>query len=252
MLGLPRAEGYLLDLDGTLVGGHALLPRARGLLEAVAGRFAILSNDAEHTPDQLGRMLRRLGVRVPVERIVLAGTAALDEVAASHPGGRVMLLASAALRAYARRRGLQPVDEHPDVVVLGRDRRFTYAKLAAAANAVRAGAELVVANPDLRHPGPEGEAVPETGALLAAILACAGQVPFRVIGKPEPALFLRSLAVLGIGARDAVMVGDNPDTDGLGARRVGMRFHQVENGPVAVPPGQQRLRDGLRASRHVG
>lgn len=247
---LPRAEGYLLDLDGTLIGGQALLPRARGLLDAAAGRFAILSNDAEHTPDQLGRMLRRLGVRLPVERIVLAGTAALDEVAASHPGGRVMVLASAALRGYARRRGLQPVEERPDVVVLGRDRRFTYAKLAAAANAVCAGAELVVANPDGRHPGPNGEAVPETGALLAAVLACAGPVPFRVIGKPEPSLFLRSLALLGIAARDAVMVGDNPETDGLGARRLGMRFHQVGDSPLAAPADRPRQQAGLRASRH--
>lgn len=252
MLGLPRANGYLVDLDGTLIGGQALLPRAHGLLEAVAGRFVILSNDAEHTPHQLARRLRGLGLSVPAERIVLAGTAALDQVSASHPRARVMVLGSAALRGYARRLGLHSVDERPDVVVLGRDRRFTYAKLAAVANALRAGAEFVVANPDRSHPGPNGEVVPETGALLAAVFACAGQVPCRVVGKPEPTLFLRGLAVLGIGARDAVMIGDNPDTDGVGARRIGMRFHQVENEPVAVPAERQRRPVGVGASRHGG
>ena len=89
-----------------------------------------------------------------------------------------MLLASPALRAAARRHKLELVETGAELVVLCRDRNFNYAKLAAAANAVRGGAKLIVANPDLTHPGRSGTVVPETGSLLRAVLACAGNVAY--------------------------------------------------------------------------
>lgn len=227
------ARGALLDLDGTLVAGGAALPGAVELVRRLGRRCAIVSNDAEHTPAQLAARLRRLGLAVPPGRILLAGATALDTLARERPSGRVLMLASAALRGYARRRGLRPVEEGPDIVLLGRDRAFSYARLQAAARAVRAGAALVVCNPDLTHPGPGGAVVPETGALLVALLACTGKVPVRIIGKPQPALFEAALGRLDIGPEEAVMLGDNPLTDGVGARRAGLDFLLVRPGDLA-------------------
>jgi ribonucleotide monophosphatase NagD (HAD superfamily) len=174
--------------------------------------------------------LRTGGLKVDPERIVLAGTATLDLIAKERPAARLLLLGGASLRAYARRLGLTLAEDFCDLVVLARDRRFTYAKLAAAVEALRRGASLIATNPDRSHPGPEGAIVPETGALLAAILACVGPVKFRVVGKPEPLLFEAGLARLGVAANEAVMIGDNEETDGLGARRLGLRFIKVEPG----------------------
>lgn len=211
------------------------LPRARALLEAVKDRFVLLSNDAEHTPIELAANLSRIGLAVSAKRVVLAGTAALDQIAQRRPHARVLVVSTQSLRNYARDIGLVPVERTPDVVMLGRDRDFSYERLENAANAVRAGAELVVANPDLVHPGLEGSIVPETGALLAALLACTGRVPYRVVGKPEPALFLAALDVLKVTAQDAVMVGDNPMTDGAGAARIGLGFLEIKNGELPDP-----------------
>ena len=41
--------------------------------------------------------------------------------------------------------------------------------------------------------------------------------------KPEPEMFVRALAALGVEPDDAVFVGDMPDLDIAGAKRVGMR-----------------------------
>jgi ribonucleotide monophosphatase NagD (HAD superfamily) len=61
-------QAFLVDLDGTLVHGRDLLPGARDLLHWGGDRFAVVSNDAEHTPQQWSQMLRRLGMRyLPVE-----------------------------------------------------------------------------------------------------------------------------------------------------------------------------------------
>lgn len=249
---LWTARGYLVDLDGTLVSGRARLPDAARIMELAAGRHVIVSNDAEHTPEQLSRQLRYRGLVVAPDRIVLAGTLALDTVAAEMPGAAVMLLGGPSLRLYAARRGLRLVEtERPDIVLLARDRLFSFARLAAAANAVLAGAALIATNPDRTHPGLDGKVVPETGALLAAVLACTGPVPVRVIGKPEPALFRAGLARLGIAASDAIMIGDNPDTDGEGARRLGMRFVEITRGLLpadAVPPSAGRAPEAVLAA----
>lgn len=225
----PSAKAYLIDLDGTLIRGGAALPYAASLLGSLEDRFVVLSNDAEHMPEQLSRSLRAMNLHVPPERIVLAGATAVDLVAREMPGARVMLLASTVLRTYARRLGIELVETGGDVVVLGRDRLFTFARLAAAANAVRDGAELIVANPDRTHPGKDGTVVPETGALLSAILACTGDVGYRIIGKPEPPMFWKALTLLGSEADNAVMIGDNVETDGRGALRTGMSFVHVDD-----------------------
>ncbi len=171
-----------------------------------------------------------MGLDVPAGRIVLAGATALREIAARRPRARVLMLASEGLTRHARDVGLRPVRTQPHIVFLGRDRRFSHRRLEMAANVVRAGAELVVANPDLVHPGPGGSIVPETGALLAALLASTGPVSYRVVGKPEPALFEAGLALLGLPRCDVAMLGDNPRTDGEGARRFGIRYVDVAGG----------------------
>jgi ribonucleotide monophosphatase NagD (HAD superfamily) len=140
-----------------------------------------------------------------------------------------MLLASTVLRTYARRLGVELVESGGDVVLLGRDRQFNFTRIAAAANAVRDGAELIVANPDRTHPGKDGAIVPETGALLASILACTGDVPYRVIGKPEPPMFWKALSLLGAEATNTVMIGDNVETDGRGALQTGMSFVHIDD-----------------------
>jgi len=243
-----NAAGYLIDLDGTLISGRTALPDARRLFDALAGRFVIVSNDAEHTPRQVARMLASIGLDIAPQRIVLAGTTAIDLIAQERPGARVLLLGSAPLRFYARRAGLRLETSRPDIVLVMRDRRFSYTKLAMAAEAITRGAELVVAAPDKTHPGPDGMPVPETGALAAAILACVGDIAYRVVGKPEAAVFEIGCARLALDPADAVMIGDNPHTDGAGAARMGMDFVPVHMGFVGrSPTGQGGRRNGAAA-----
>lgn len=243
------AAGYLIDLDGTLMSGRIALPGAVQLVHRLGERLVIVSNDAEHTPAQLAGRLNAARLQVPAERIVLAGTTALELVATQQPRAKVMLIASIALRRYARYLGLRVADERPDVVVLARDRRFTYAKLVKCANAVRAGARFVVSNPDHTHPGHAGDVVPETGALAAAVFACTGPVPHQVVGKPEPTLFLKGLALLGIERHAGVVIGDNPETDGAGAIRLGLRYVHALSGTLLqseeLAGGADAVRGGL-------
>ncbi len=221
---LAPFHGFLIDLDGTLIRGEETVAGAADLLEATGGHFVIVSNNSTDTPDTLSPRLVRSGLPIPPGRILLAGTLALERIALRRPGARVLLLASAALHQHARLLGLRPEETEPEIVLVARDDRLTYARLAAAANAVLAGAELVITNPDLTHPGTGGSVVPETGAIAAALLACTGPVPRLLVGKPEPALFAAGLARLGTPAGRTLVIGDNPATDAAGAAKVNLPY----------------------------
>jgi HAD superfamily hydrolase (TIGR01450 family) len=227
--GIPGAaairpdDRFIIDLDGTLIRGGEATEGALGFLRKVTGRFVVVSNNSRDTGRSLSTKLRRVGFAIPGERIVLAGEETIGFVARCYPGARCLIAASTILRHAARRQGLVPVNEGADVVILGRDTRWSYDKLALLANEVRRGAVLVGTNPDLTHPHNDGLVVPETGSLLAAVEAAAGIAPAHVIGKPAPALFLIALQRLGSTREDTIVIGDNPLTDRAGAHSVGLR-----------------------------
>lgn len=223
----PQADGYLIDLDGTLLSGSALLPGAIGFLSKLRAPFVILSNDSEHVPQEIAGIFRKNGLPLGRRDVILAGAVAIETIAERTPGASVMLLASPALAVLAQKLGLRLDNGRPDIVLVARDRAFSFDKLAAAARAVQRGARVVLACPDTSHPGPNGEPVPEVGALAAALFACVGPVPHEVIGKPEATLFRIGCERLGIAPAQCLMIGDNPLTDGAGASRAGIAFCQV-------------------------
>lgn len=229
-----QARYFLIDLDGTLV--HSLqvpLEGAVELLQRLAGRYAVVSNNSTHTAAGLARVLRTRGLPLVAEQLVLAGEQTLRFMAEHHAGARVRLVASAALQQQARELGCRLVDVAPEFVVLARDERFSYARLSVVVNDLRAGARLVVTNPDLSHPALHGGIVPETGALMRAVVDCAGVAPTHVIGKPENGLFIEGLRRLGATPEETLVIGDNPLTDALGAARLGMRCLLLGRDPQA-------------------
>jgi HAD superfamily hydrolase (TIGR01549 family) len=59
--------------------------------------------------------------------------------------------------------------------------------------------------------------------------------------KPHPRIVEVALAALGVTAPDAILVGDDPEIDGVAAARAGVRFLWVDHG--------QKLRKGVRRPR---
>lgn len=228
-----QARYFLIDLDGTLVHQKVPADGAAALLGRLAGRYVVVSNNSTHTAAGLARELRAQGLPVPPERLVLAGEQTLHFMAERHGSARIRLVGSPALQQRARVLGCRLVDAAPEFVVLARDERFTYAKLSAIVNDLRSGARLVVTNPDLSHPALRGGVVPETGSLMRAVVDCAGVEPAHVIGKPDALLFREALRRLGAVPADTLVIGDNPQTDALGAARLGMRCLLLGASPQA-------------------
>lgn len=218
---IESASGVLIDWDGCVALGDTILPAAARFLKENIHNSVIVSNNSTHLPEDIAHRLAKAGVSFPMDRIVLAGVETLHHATRLRLK-RVMICGNSRMNAYAAALGLHPTRTRPEAVILMRHTRFTFAALQQAVNAVEDGARLIVSNSDRVHPGRDGRSVPETGALLAAIMACVPGVEPEIIGKPHPTMFMRACGILRIEPEQAVMIGDNPETDIQGARALGI------------------------------
>lgn len=228
---LSQAQAILLDWDGCLAFANRPHAAALQFMRQYNQRVVIVSNNSTLLPGDISEILARSGVDLDEGRILLAGAEALRLVSSAGPGP-TMVLGPPRMKALAHRLGIELVRDRAEIIILLRDTHFSYSKLERTVKALVSGARLVVANPDLSHPGSEGEPIPETGALLAAIAACVdlSTIDMTVIGKPNQHLFLRACETLGATPERSVMIGDNPATDIAGAERLGMASILVEPG----------------------
>ena len=218
-----RARVVLCDIDGVLTVGGCLTAGAAEFGRAIGQRLGLVSNNSTEAPDEVAGRLRDLGLAMVPDRIILAGWEAIRVSAIEHPGARALVLGTRSIRDHAAASGLRLVsDRSAEIVILCRDLDIGYDRLATAFDLVSAGCPLVVANPDIWHPGPDGARIMETGALLAALTAARPSLSARIIGKPQHLLFEIALARFRCRADQAVMIGDNDATDICGARRAGI------------------------------
>ncbi|GAA2789420.1 HAD-IIA family hydrolase [Saccharopolyspora taberi] len=230
---LQGHDVVLLDLDGTVYRGGALVPSARESIEAVRAqgiKVRFVTNNASKLPGAVADHLTGLGLPaepVEVSTSAQAGAAVLAERLPA--GARVLVVGSSALKSEVDAVGLVPVDElteEPAAVVQGHSPDTAWKNLAEACLAIRGGALWVACNEDVTLPTERGE-LPGNGAMVAALKAATGRLPL-VAGKPERPLLDEATA--SAGASKPLMVGDRLDTDIEGAVRAGMGSLMVLTG----------------------
>ena len=261
-----RPRLAIFDLDGVVYRGDTAIPGAVELAEWLhrAGwlvRYA--TNNSTVTREDYVARLAALGIEARREEIVTSTSATIEHLRAREPAVRRVLavgergmvdeltaagyeVTAAELATHAELTGAPPPEPY-DACLVGLDRAFDYRRLTAAVGVVRNGARLIATNADTVYPTAEGS-LPGAGAMVAAIAAASGAAPL-VIGKPEPAMFRLVLEAAGVEADGAVVIGDNPDSDIVSARRAGITSILVLTG-VAGRAVADRL-DGERRPDHV-
>ncbi|MCM3885737.1 HAD-IIA family hydrolase [Frankia sp. R82] len=206
----------LMDLDGVVNRGGAAVPHAADTI-AEAGRRGLrtvyVTNNALRPPGEVADRLTGFGVPARAADVVTSAQAAAHVLAGRlGAGSRVLVLGGRGLREAVAAEGLTPVeraDDDPVAVVQGFDPELTYARIAEAAYAIRAGAWWVASNADRTVPTERGIA-PGNGSIAALLAAATDQQPL-VTGKPEAAMHAESMR--RSGARTPIIVGDRLDTD---------------------------------------
>ncbi len=238
-------RAVLIDIDGVLTVSWEPLPGAvealRELREAGFG-VALVTNTTSRTRASIAGTLREAGFAVDADDILTAPVATAAHLAEQCPGARCVLLNSGDIRedldgvalfdpADAAPEAVDPDDAEsvPDVVIVGgAGPEFDYDALNRAFGYLQRGARLVAVHRNLYWRTDAGLQL-DSGAFLVG-LEQAARTEAEVTGKPSAAFFEAGLARLGVGAGEAVMVGDDIESDVLAAQRAGITGVLVKTG----------------------
>jgi glycerol-1-phosphatase len=234
---LAAYDAVLFDLDGTVYHGARVIPGAPETVRAAREHgtpVRFVTNNASKAPAEVVDHLTELGMPAEADEVhtsAQAGVVLLKE--RLEPGAEVLVVGTESLAAEVTGAGLKPVRENGDgvkAVVQGHSPDNTWAALAEACLAIRAGALWVACNVDATLPSERG-LLPGNGSMVAALRTATDVEPL-VAGKPEPLLF--ETAAKSAGAEHPLVVGDRLDTDIAGAVAAGIDSLVVLSG-VATP-----------------
>jgi HAD superfamily hydrolase (TIGR01450 family) len=245
---LAAYDAVLFDLDGTVYHGTRVIPGAPETVRAAREHgtpVRFVTNNASKAPDEVVAHLTGLGMPAGPDEVhtsAQAGVQLLKE--RLEPGAEVLVVGTGSLAAEVAGAGLTPVRENGGgvrAVVQGHSPDNTWAALAEACLAIRAGALWVACNVDATLPSERG-LLPGNGSMVAALRTATDVEPL-VAGKPQPLLF--ETAARSAGARNPLVVGDRLDTDIAGAVAAGIDSLVVLSG-VATP---KQLIEAIPAER---
>jgi phosphoglycolate/pyridoxal phosphate phosphatase family enzyme len=256
----------LVDLDGVVYRGTDPVPGVAAVLAARAAAgddvVYVTNNASWYRADYVTR-LSGMGAPADADRVVSSARATALYLHENMPEvRRVLVVGTSGLVHELTDMGLEVVEAAKaaeiwavngrdsiaaagpvDAVVVGLDPEFTYAKMACASGAIRAGSRFVATNRDNAIPYENG-LLPGTGSIVTAIEAASATTPIS-LGKPGPLLLEVAARAVGRDVKDAVMIGDSLGSDIEAAVAVGCRSvliltgiskrHQAE----ALPPGMQ-------------
>ncbi|MFF4568540.1 TIGR01458 family HAD-type hydrolase [Streptomyces sp. NPDC001410] len=227
---MESVRAVLIDIDGVLTVSWKPLPGAVEALRRIRAAglgVALVTNTTSRTRASIAETLAGAGFEVDAEDVLTAPALTAAHLAEHFPGARCALVNSGDIEEDLG--GITLVDERPDVVVLGgAGPEFDYAALNRAFGFLQQGARLLAVHRNLYWRTEAGLQL-DSGAFLLG-LEKAARVEAEVMGKPSPAFFEAALARLGVTADQALMVGDDVESDVLAAQRVGIAGVLVRTG----------------------
>jgi HAD superfamily hydrolase (TIGR01458 family) len=238
---MSAPRGVVLDMEGVL---HVDWRPIEGSPEAIArlGRagvgVAVLTNTTGRTRAGIAERLAALGMPIPAERIVTAAFAAGEHLRRHHAGARVHALVEP--ETAAELEGVELVSDAGDAEVIllgGPDESWTYPRLNAVFRRLLDGVPLVAMQRNRWWPTADGPSL-DAGGFVAGLEYAAG-IEATVVGKPAPDIFQVACEHAGAAPGEAVMVGDDLESDLRPARALGMRIALVRTGKGAsFAPGR--------------
>lgn len=254
-----RYDVLLIDAYGVLVDASSATPGAAAWIAELnyfRKPYFIVTNDASRLPESCAARFKKLGFDIPREQIVTSGLV-LEKYFAEHElrGAGCLVLGTEDSLEYVRRAGGEVVPllggAHEDVraIVIADENGFpTLDGLDAVLTLIDRKLErgeplaLVTPNPDLIYPssgGGWGLAAGSFAKMLEVALGARGhRVHFERLGKPNRFIFEEALRRAHCPKDQAVMIGDQLETDIRGANGAGIASALVMSGVAKHPAGE--------------
>lgn len=228
-------SGAIVDLDGTVYRGDALLPGAAEAVDRMrAAGLDLLFFSNNPTKDGAAYVdhLTGLGLDVRPGEACSAGDVTTEYLREHHRRDGVMLVGAPGLRAQLREADLSLTDDPgaTDVLVGSWTPAFDYGDMEDALRAVDDETAFLGTDPDRTFPREVGRVVPGSGAVVGALAATVGREPDAVLGKPSAEALDAALDRLGCPPGECLVVGDRLGTDLAMGERAGMTTALVLSG----------------------
>jgi NagD protein len=225
------AQGLLIDMDGVIYSGDALIPGADKFIARLLEQkipFMFMTNNSQRTRVDAVRKLEKLGIKVSEDHVYTSAMATGKFLASQIPGGTAFVLGEGGLISSLHENGITLVNSDPDFVVLGEGRNFTLEMVQKAVDMILAGAKFVITN---RDPSPKKKGWDNLGiASTSAMIEEATGVKAFVVGKPSPVMMRSARKALGLETATTTIIGDTMDTDIRGGVQMGYKTILVLSG----------------------
>jgi 4-nitrophenyl phosphatase len=225
---------FLFDLDGVFYKGKESRVKIGGTkaieaLRAQGRDLYVVTNNSTDSVETVRSRLMEFNIPVSKEEILTSSLLTAEYLRDRHGRVSYFLVGEEGLDLEMKRCGHQRTEgEKADFVVVGLDRKITYEKLDHAARLARNGSGIVATHNSRLYMYKTGPAI-ATGPIVKAI-EYASQKRATVIGKPSPLMFRIALEKAGRKKEEAVMIGDQVDTDIAGAAKAGVDSILVTSG----------------------
>ena len=231
---LGPIEGFMFDLDGTLVltnnslSSYSLLPGALEVLNELRTRgipFVVLTNGSAYPASEQAPKLRALGLPIPDEALLTPSSVAAD-LMPRRGIERALVLGTPGVGHALREAGIRTLSpgeegaEQAEAVYIGWHPDCRMKDIETAVKAIWNGAELYVASDVPFFATASGKTMGHSHAIAAAVRKLT-RAPMILTGKPSLHALRFVSKKLGIPMRRVGVVGDDPLVEMIMARRGG-------------------------------
>ncbi len=227
-------KNVLLDVDGVIWHGGKLIEGTKqtiAFLEKNNYNYLFLTNISRYTAKELTVRLKKLGLTVPVEKILSPLEITIQFIKNKKKNASCFVISEPAIKEQFKEAGLKIVenDSKADFVIVFLYEKTNYDMLDTAFRLLSKGAELV-SNSDLKSIAfRDNFPSIATGAFVKALEYSSGKKA-TLTGKPNTEFFLQAIKKLGAKRSETLMVGDTVSTDVVGAKRSGIKAVLVKTG----------------------
>ena len=225
--------GILSDIDGTLYYKGAPVPgavEAVDILREKGIKLLFFTNTDSKTPKNVYKLLIEYGFKVKEEEI-FTPIIALKEFLKDKRAAKLYLVTTEEVKEEFQEFHHIKGTEVPDYVIVGdfQDNWDVNRLNKAFRYVMKHKAILLGTQGNKYYLDVDGEPVIDTGSFVHMIANAANVNPM-IFGKPSKEYFIQALKLLNVPPKNIIVVGDDIDTDILGAQNANLRGILVKTG----------------------
>lgn len=219
-------KALLCDIGGVLYVGDTPVPGAVEAIRKIKRRYPVrfLTNTTQRTGSQIVGKLQNMGFEIEASEVLTALDVTRLYLEEQKLGAHYLLTDDAT--AFFDDLPTEPIHF---VVVGDAQDNFSYQKMNRAFRILLNGGELLAVAKNRYFKDSDGILSMDAGGFVAALEYASGKKA-RIIGKPSCDFYHLACQAMGVHPWEAVMVGDDIESDVKGAKDAGLKAVLVKTG----------------------